>query len=105
ILGDFNCDLLKRDSNSFALFNVGKEFKLWQHMIGPTFKGLSLLDLVYSNRRDVVISAGHFAYSSSDHDFTYIIRKVTRPKFQPKFINYRYILTPINSLRSLFSNY
>ncbi|OXA54351.1 hypothetical protein Fcan01_11554 [Folsomia candida] len=38
ILGDFNLDLLKRDADSYSIFNAGKEFRLWQHMVGPTYK-------------------------------------------------------------------
>lgn len=89
ILGDLNLDLIKYDANSYSLFNVSKEFRLWQHIIGPTFKGSSLLDHIYSSSKNNVKFSGHFPYTSSDHDFTFIVRKLSKPKFQPKFINYR----------------
>lgn len=89
ILGDFNCDLLKRDANAFNLINTGKEFKLWQHITGPTHKGLSLLDLAFSSIKTNISASGHFPYTSSDHDVIYLVRRVKKPKLLPKFINYR----------------
>lgn len=89
ILGDFNCDLLKKDSSSFSLFSTAKEYGLWQFMSGPTFKGQSLLDHAYASQRINVSFFGHFPFTSSDHDFTFIVRKVNKPKFVPQFSNYR----------------
>jgi hypothetical protein len=88
-MGDFNQDILKRDANSFSLFNASKEYGLVQLMQGPTYKGLSLLDHIYSNKKWNVSLSGHFPYSSSDHDLTFIIRKITKPKYVPKFIYFR----------------
>lgn len=89
ILGDFNVDLAKRDANSYPLFNVVKDFRLRQHMVGLTHKGLSLLDHVYSGSNNNVRLSGHFPFTSSDHDLTYLIHKTCRFNYEPKFINYR----------------
>ncbi|XP_035714770.1 uncharacterized protein LOC118438490 [Folsomia candida] len=89
IIGDLNLDLLKKCPESFQLFFACKEFGLWQLIDGLTFKGQSLLDHMYTNRKVNIIQNGHHPWGGTDHDLTFVVRKVSRQKMKPMLISYR----------------
>lgn len=89
IMGDFNYNLMQTCPDSFQLFFACREFGLWQYVKKPTFKGQSLLDHIYSNKKVNIVDSGQFPFAGSDHDFTYVIRKATKHKYQPLQITYR----------------
>jgi len=54
-----------------------------------THEGKSLLDHIYVNHKHNYPISGHFPFAGSDHDLTFVIRKVNKLKFPTKTINYR----------------
>jgi len=95
-LGDFNIDLLTFSAETLKLFNIRKEYNLAQVITGPTRvantkKGTTstLLDHIYTDTPDKYAHNGHFPFAGSDHDFTFITRKLRKTKLSPKQIDFR----------------
>lgn len=106
LTGDFNFDLLKRDSDCFKLFYVVKEFSLWQLISSPTFNGKSLLDHLYVSKKPNYPYYGSFCFGGSDHDLIYVVRKINKYKVPPRTISYRsYKNCNFDELRSAFETF
>ena len=100
ITGDTNIDLLKIN------YNVAREYKetltrlgLSQHITKPTRKGKSLIDHVVTNLPKVIHEDVIPCDEMSDHDAAYIICKLQKPRFEPRF---KYIRVEKNFDEKLF---
>ena len=91
ILGDFNCDMLRKNHLSSAINDLCKDKSLVQHVELPTRvtqTSSTLIDLILSNSEEAtecqVIDMG-----LSDHSLVCIKRSKLRIKRSPKFITSR----------------
>jgi hypothetical protein len=89
ICGDTNFNLLLKTTDSFKLFHIVKEFGLWQLINGPTFDSKSLLDHFYVNKKSNYTIYGHFPLAGSNHNLTFVIRKINKIKCPARTITYR----------------
>ena len=92
-IGDFNCDYLQPDKNETQrLLYLAKIFQLEQFIEEPTRitkNTRSQIDLVFSNRPEIIVKSGVEHIGISDHSLIYIHRKISIPRKQPKIINTR----------------
>ena len=92
-IGDFNCDYLQPDKKETKrLTYLAKMFQLEQLIEEPTRitrNTQSQIDLVFSNRSEIIVKSGVEHIGISDHSLIYIHRKISVPHKQPKIINTR----------------
>jgi hypothetical protein len=117
ITGDFNCDLLKKDSvnpNIKKMKDLIDIYQLQQHIDKPsrtTNYSQTLIDLILTKIEDnKTIDSGLIELGISDHSLVYICRKISIPKGKPKLIETRKFrhFNPTdfqNNLREAFSNF
>jgi len=88
LLGDFNIDALKKISASFKLFNLTKQFNLWQVVRGPTRvteSSQSQIDHIYVSSKENWADAGNIPFLS-DHNLTYVCYKKSKIRLGGKVI-------------------
>ena len=91
ILGDFNCNMLKKYALSSKIKDLCSSLSLKQLIEEPTRTtphSSTLLDLIMTNSVNISKS-GVIVSGISDHDLVYVIRKFKRPKSEPKLIKVR----------------
>jgi len=97
ILGDFNFNLLDKDSFTHSLFSFYKQFNLWQLIDSPTRvteKSATLIDHIYVTNKPYFISFINTPFASSDHNLICCTRKKLRAKTGYGFINTRSFKKP-----------
>lgn len=78
ILGDINIDLLKCNEETKMLANLELTFSIKQIITQPTRVTLTtktLLDHIYVSNVNYIVQSGVFSLTTSNHRFTYCIRK------------------------------
>ncbi len=93
VLGDFNIDLLDSNTNTYKLRNMSREFGIKQMITNPTRRDVTkkgvtntLLDHIYVNKVKFYAVTGQFPFAGSDHDLTFVTRKLAKVKIQPNLI-------------------
>ena len=79
-------------SETKKLSDLANMFQLEQLIKEPTritSQSQTLIDLAFSNRPEIIIKSGVDHVGMSDHSLTYIHRKISIPRKQPKIINTR----------------
>ena len=91
ILGDFNCDMLKKNLLSSTISDLCKDKSLTQHVKSPTRvtqTSSTLIDLILSNSKEA-IECQVVDMGLSDHSFVCIKRSKLKVKRNPKYITSR----------------
>lgn len=94
IMGDFNTDLTKVNSNSRKLLSIVESANLHVLPLDPTHTNLDTtdtwLDLILTSSREPVINHGQMsAPGFSRHDLIYLAYRIKPPKVKPKYLNLR----------------
>jgi hypothetical protein len=97
LLGDYNCDWSRLDSNSAnaqtnKLAGIAQTFQFQQLISDPTritANSKTLIDLAFTNKPELINGSGVIHLWISDHSLIYIQRKISVPRKQPKVIKSR----------------
>ena len=89
ILGDFNDDLYTRGNNMNKIINNLSLKQLVSKPTRITLNSSTLLDLVITNRKEMVISSSVFPSPVADHELLSIVLNLRKPKPKPQIVTYR----------------
>ena len=97
LIGDFNCDwtgvksgTMKPQTNK--LHEITEAFQFEQMIEQPTRvteHSETIIDLVFTNKPELVTNFGVIHIGISDHSLIFLQRKISVPRFEPKLINKR----------------
>lgn len=102
VQGDFNINLLSKDTNSYKLSSICSEFDLSQLIKKPTREAVckiknsneyrktsTLIDHTYVSNKENFLDVGSINFSTTDHKLTYVVYKKLKNKSPPRIITYR----------------
>ena len=103
LLGDFNTNLLQNERGDTSyegkkMEGILVQFNLKNVIEGPTritSHSKTLIDLIVTNRKDLVKQKGSCPLGISDHDMIYATLSASIPRDPPKIINYHQKLQQI----------
>ncbi len=115
ILGDFNCDLLLKDSKLSSILKNNRLVQIIDVPTRVTSTSATLLDLIITNNSDAILGKSVVPQLISDHDLIGIKVNITKPRRLPEIKTFRqlrhynkdtfseYILTEHHSFNKIFN--
>jgi len=92
VKGDFNINLLSKDSSSLTCNHLCRKYNLKQQIQEPTIisnTSATLIDHIYASHDAPVVESGCLNLTSSDHKCIFLVHKHKQIKFNSKIIQYR----------------
>lgn len=99
-IGDFNCDWLlrKKQPHTTGLAELNEMYQFEQIIEKPSRiadKTKGLIDLIFSNKPELIVKSGIENIEISYHSFIYVHRKISIPRKPPKIIKTRQYNIPL----------